>query len=1361
MKKIASAVSDIELNVLGCGGEASGSLQTGAADARPQRHTLSESVDRDEPPSTMQPKPDPSAPAHSPVPKRMRRRSSIRGGRHSFSSLESSELPSVLMKPRIQNFVHDATVTSACFSPDGTLIATGCDDAHARVFDVDTGKEILKTIALGGKVTVCFSADGKSVGAGSEDKNIYIFDVPSDCRNMFQSYGCSPSPLVSISPVLTIKDEHEGKVNTVCFSPDGTLIASGSDDCCVRIFDTKSGSRMIETSICDHRRAVTSVCFSCDGTQIATGCADMHARVFSVSSITRTDEKLSNNKLVFKLRLRKKHEDKVTSVGFSFDGRRIVTGSDGGFARIFDIDTKQEMLKTLAFKGKVTVCFSPDDTSIATGSEDKCIRVFDIATGSAHETLKSVEFGIINSVMFSQDGSKIAIGSNDNHARIVHVCTGQETLKQLDFLHLVTIICFSPDSKRIIACTEDKFLHVYDIASGHPVIPGVEFEGLITSACFSEDGRRIATGSHEKVAIASVFEFNDCEQTLDCIRCFEHELAVSCVCFSPNGDQLATSCHDCFVRVFKITTGDKHGPAVPFFKSVRHGGLVSSVSFSSDGLSLATGSADTYARIFDLSAGENVEEILRTIEHGGGVKSVCFAPDSRQIATASYDRFARIFIVKTGEKMLATIKGHDVAAFAQTTRARNKLRSVIFSKDGKTIATSSEKFSQIFIVDNSHDLRPCMMFHGTAIALSSQNHISWIKGKSVTVISRPHNFATEAWLPAPIDLAIAWSGIPKELRTTCDFTDAQLVRSEFFASKLGDRQESVADNAHSAQQDDEWSDSSDSDDDDEFRSELVIHRHPKTQEQCQRIKEILSKTTLFQHVSGKILNDLVGGFYSVRCSDGDQIIVQGDVVADKVFLLDSGMCDVFVHNSKVHTYQSGGVFGERALLNNAPRAATVVSNGESWLWALDRGAFKSCMARTNAAKKVIETVDDKDVNDAKWPFKCKTGAKKESDVRRLRDRRGGGIVALAEKWQNAPEMFWIKSFLIQIFQGDEPLVNVGAILNAFLNTRSEGLPNAEIIGALLSHASRHIKFVTRDNIFTEELARAACIPNLRSTVNEFWAQLELIHSHPMVMHGVSEVTFSEEERMYVAGSEYICEPVFANYFKRNGQFDGVSLEFEHFLVPLAGVSVHRDGDATTHGSVASADKQGGFAKAAESTHYASLLQALVDTDDISIFGTPIVRAIVMFKWVQFARWRWIKEIAIYLLGLCLLVALSIMTWERDVDPNEALPPVEVAVVSSLFGAIVLRSLYREARQFINSIPTDNRPLFIRMFETTQFDEIWNWLDLMQIMLGIASVILVWWQSPIAVPALSVTAYLRWWGILFYLQVKIYLMGRLR
>jgi len=265
----------------------------------------------------------------------------------------------------------------------------------------------------------------------------------------------------------------------------------------------------------------------------------------------------------------------------------------------------------------------------------------------------------------------------------------------------------------------------------------------------------------------------------------------------------------------------------------------------------------------------------------------------------------------------------------------------------------------------------------------------------------------------------------------------------------------------------------------------------------------------------------------------------------------------------------------------------------------------------------------------------------------------------------------------------------------------------------------------------------------------------------MVMHGVSEVTFSEEERMYVAGSEYICEPVFANYFKMNGQFDGVSLEFEHFLVPLGSVSVHRDGDATTHGSVASADKQGGFAKAAESTHYASLLQALVDTDDISIFGTPIVRAIVMFKWMKFARWRWIKEIAIYLLGLCLLVALSIMTWGRDVDPNEALPPVDVAVVSSLFGAIVLRSLYREARQFINSIPTDNRPLFIRMFETTQFDEIWNWLDLMQIMLGIASVILVWWQSPIAVPALSVTSYLRWWGILFYLQVKIYLMGRLR
>ena len=132
----------------------------------------------------------------------------------------------------------------------------------------------------------------------------------------------------------------------------------------------------------------------------------------------------------------------------------------------------------------------------------------------------------------------------------------------------------------------------------------------------------------------------------------------------------------------------------------------------------------------------------------------------------------------------------------------------------------------------------------------------------------------------------------------------------------------------------------------------VVQTFPKSQMQRARIQEILSGIVLFQGVSESIMKDLVGGFFEMKYKDGDKIIVQGDMIAERFFLLESGQCDIFIKKGsadpfKVHTVLPGGFFGELALLYNAPRAATVQSVGESKLWALDRGTFKNCMARAS------------------------------------------------------------------------------------------------------------------------------------------------------------------------------------------------------------------------------------------------------------------------------------------------------------------------------------------------------------------------------------------------------------------------------
>jgi WD40 repeat protein/tRNA A-37 threonylcarbamoyl transferase component Bud32 len=569
---------------------------------------------------------------------------------------------------------HTGKVTSAAMSTDGTRIVTGSADRTARVWNAGTGQTLTELKGHTGPVTsVALSADGSRIVTGSEDRTARVWEIPS--RLAEGTASAKPEGFGRTGRSLT-ELKHKDEVVSVAISGDGsrvitaaynkaaardkTAVVIAARDRTARVWDAKTGQKLLELG--RHQDGVTSVAFSADGRHIVTGSEDKSGRVWDAADGWLEAQLMG-------------HTGPVTSIALSADGSRIVTGSEDRTVRVWEGRLGQPLAQLTGHTGGVlSVALSADGARIVTGAQDGTARVWDGRTGYVGAKLKGTERPVLG-VGISADGSCIVTTSGDSRAWVWDASSGRCRAVFWGSRHGVGSVAISADGSRIAAAAPDGTARVWATKTGQPLAELTGHADGVTGVALSANGARAVTGSADRTA-----RVWDARTGQSLIELKGHTAPVTRVALSGDGTRIVTGSGDRTARVWDAGTGQS------LIELKWHTGAVVGVALSANGARVATapGNAFNTALVWEIpSAGPErfapTGRILAELKgHTSEVTSVALSADGARVVTGARDGTVRVWDATTGQSLIE-LKGHT-----------KSVTSLALSADGSRIVTGSD-----------------------------------------------------------------------------------------------------------------------------------------------------------------------------------------------------------------------------------------------------------------------------------------------------------------------------------------------------------------------------------------------------------------------------------------------------------------------------------------------------------------------------------------------------------------------------------------------------------------------------------------------------------------------------------------------
>ncbi len=275
-----------------------------------------------------------------------------------------------------------------------------------------------------GVQSVAFSPDGQMLASGSWDSTIRLWN-PNTAQQKNLLIGHT-------------------NIVSVAFSPDGQTLVSGSWDRSIRLWQTHTGK--LKRTLPTQKGSVASVTFSPDGSTLASAGAYQTILLWNTTT-WQVERELAG------------HTELVEVVMFSQNGEMLASASRDQTIRLWDPHTGKQ-IRTLPATSPVNrLAFSPDGGTLASGSWDKTIRLWDPHTGKLKRTLPN-QGSWVNPVAFSPDGGTLVIGNRG--ISLWDIETGEYKKPLAEDIGDAVCLAFSPDGDTLASGSGNGTVRLWD-----------------------------------------------------------------------------------------------------------------------------------------------------------------------------------------------------------------------------------------------------------------------------------------------------------------------------------------------------------------------------------------------------------------------------------------------------------------------------------------------------------------------------------------------------------------------------------------------------------------------------------------------------------------------------------------------------------------------------------------------------------------------------------------------------------------------------------------------------------------------------------------------------------------------------------